>query len=846
MARSSQPIKPVVRSRPRTDASKTFTGFQVDGRAAIAGIGNRTNPEVAIVLDYPSSYNWMKQRHLWGEERMILAGLFESCGRDLSDMYITYAIPYLIPPKKQSDGKMKQTPLVHDFNVNRERLFHELRAVNPKKLLILGGTANGILHGATKPIGVGMVRGRGEMFDLWADGEEDGFIYSLVSVPPYYVTGDENDQFRDLAYDINKLFRCEVPEPEPDFNLVVVETYEQLVEECEWLSRQGRLSVDYETTGFNPRTDTVDALGIGAWGEDGKVRAVVIPRGVFYEGHGVIKNLLNRPDGPLQIYHNSKFDLKFMQWHLNADIWEWNVRDTILMNYLLDERPIRHDSELSRSAFGVSPHGLKTISRVRYDAKNYKFDFKTFQETPEDQRDYGPLYFYLGLDLYYTLRLHDDLSLEIEEESPKLWDLLERLCEGTKAFVQIEMHGMVLDVDHLQNLATKYQAQLDKLYRSIQSIFLELGISDEYPESKEFNPNSPKQVEECVYGWLEQKKVAKIDKASDAGTDKDTLRIVINRDGCPRVVKRFVGLLLKYREVSKALGTYVNGLLSGCEDDGRIRADFHVNGTATGRMSCSNPNLQNIPVLQGPEIRKAFIAPPGYTFLTADYSQLELRVAAFLSQDEKMIGAYRADRDIHREVAAAMFKIPVEQVTYEQRYAAKFVDFGVLYGRSADSLANGRELVEYHWSLQEAQEFINNFLGEFYNLGQWMAKQKRDVLVNQYTETFEGRRRRFPLILPSTAGSIQRQAINTPVQGQASDFAFAALIRLHPKVKALGGHLILTVHDSIAAYVKDTPEDIEAMKQVFQEEMVENLPDWVNVPIKIDFEVARSWGEGKD
>jgi DNA polymerase-1 len=303
------------------------------------------------------------------------------------------------------------------------------------------------------------------------------------------------------------------------------------------------------------------------------------------------------------------------------------------------------------------------------------------------------------------------------------------------------------------------------------------------------------------------------------------------------------GLVEDFRGRKKILGTYVDGLLALTDLTNSVHASFNLAGTSTGRLSCNDPALQTIPQMAGPAIRRAFVPPPGYVWMKADYSQLELRVAAYLSQDSNMIQAFIDERDIHSEVAAAMFQIDPNDVSKKQRYAAKFVDFGVLYGRGAFSIAYGRELRQYHWTEQMAQEFIDNYLNEFSRLRDWMAGQRRDVLSKQELSTPLGRIRRWPFIHQSTRGEAQRQALNFPIQSTASDITLNALIHLHSELLAreLLTRIVITVHDEIDLVVKieELPEVVDLVYNC----MENRLPLDINVPIKAEIEIGPNWAD---
>ena len=229
-----------------------------------------------------------------------------------------------------------------------------------------------------------------------------------------------------------------------------------------------------------------------------------------------------------------------------------------------------------------------------------------------------------------------------------------------------------------------------------------------------------------------------------------------------------------------------------------------MHGTSTGRLSSSNPNLQNIPEASHTkiEVRNGFVAPKGYGLIGADYSQLELRIAAHCSDDDNFCQMFIEGRDPHQEVAYAFFQKPSDQVTPYERYMAKCVNFGVVYGRGAESIALGPEMehvVEIggkRWTTEEVKEFFDKFFGHFPDFFVWCEEQKQFAYTNQYIESPLGRRRRFPMIPRNDGGAVGRQAVNTPIQGTASDFTLSSLIRINERLRDLPAHLILTIHDA--------------------------------------------------
>ncbi|MFH1616986.1 MAG: DNA polymerase, partial [Candidatus Margulisiibacteriota bacterium] len=297
--------------------------------------------------------------------------------------------------------------------------------------------------------------------------------------------------------------------------------------------------------------------------------------------------------------------------------------------------------------------------------------------------------------------------------------------------------------------------------------------------------------------------------------------------------------LLEYRQLSKLKSTYVDvlpGLIS--KTDGRVHASFNQSGTATGRFSSYDPNLQNIP----PEVRSAFVpGQKGWLILSADYSQVELRILAHLSKDPSFVYAFRKNNDIHKATAADIFDVDELLVTDEMRSAAKTVNFGIIYGISEFGLAKQLKIKK-----TEAAKFIDNYFKKHKGVKEFMDGTVEQAKQTGIVRTLLGRLRRLPDINSPNYGLrsfTERTAINTPVQGTAADMIKLAMIRVYGRVKTQGlaSHLLLQIHDELVFEVP--PEEVETLKQIVKEEMESALP--LDIPIRVDIGVGKNWAEAK-
>lgn len=394
----------------------------------------------------------------------------------------------------------------------------------------------------------------------------------------------------------------------------------------------------------------------------------------------------------------------------------------------------------------------------------------------------------------------------------------------------MEEKGILLDVAYLLKLSKRYHADLEEM---AQRIFTTAGVA--------FNINSPKQLGEVLFDKLgigagKGKKTA----TGQRSTREEELRKYADKEP-------IISDILEYRELQKLLSTYIDNLPTMVDVKNRLHAHFSQTGTTTGRMSSQSPNMQNIPIKssRGAAIRKAVIAPDGYSLIAADYSQIELRVVAFISGDEKLIQSFKEGQDVHTAVASEVFGVPPEFVDKEMRRRAKVINFGILYGMGANALA-----VATNVSRKEAQTYLTEYFKRFSGIARYVESNKIEVRTRGYTKTWFGRRRYFEGItspLPYVQAQAERMALNAPIQGTSADIIKVAMVRME---RALQKHdlkqevaLIAQVHDELIFEVKD--EKVAQTAELIREnmEMVLSLEDTCGVPLKVDVEVGKNWGE---
>ena len=512
-----------------------------------------------------------------------------------------------------------------------------------------------------------------------------------------------------------------------------------------------------------------------------------------------------------KVGQNIKYDLMMLE-RYGAPI-AGPLLDTMVMHYLLHPEK-RHKMDLLSEAYlNYKPVAIETL--IGKGKKQL-----TMRDIPVDK-----VVDYACEDADITLRLYHALWPELEEEG--LVELYETI-EAPLIYVlkNIELNGVNLDVDFLNNYSKVLGGEIADLQKEI---YEEAGSP--------FNIASPKQIGEILFGRMELPYKGKKTATGQYKTDEATLLDLAGE--APIVAK-----ILRFRSLSKLLSTYVDALPTLVnEETGRVHSSFNQTVAATGRLSSAHPNLQNIPVRtpQGAEIRKAFIPRDDkHVLLASDYSQIELRLVAALSDDKGMVEAFQQGRDIHTATAALVFDVPFEDVTRAQRNQAKTINFAILYGAGATRLMQQLEITR-----KEAAALIKNYYERFPGLKSYMATSVETAREEGYAMTLLGRKRGLRDINSKsglTRSIAERMAMNTPIQGTAADMIKVAMIRID-KALTEGNFetkMIMQVHDEL---VFDTPKDeVDAIKPIIEELMREAIPD-LSVPIVVETDMGDNWLE---
>lgn len=589
----------------------------------------------------------------------------------------------------------------------------------------------------------------------------------------------------------------------------LVDNEEEMRQLLDFFLTQATVSLDTETTSTNP----IDAelVGLSFAAEEGKAFYVPIPdnREKAETIVNIFKPLYESPQ-IMKVGQNIKYDMEvLMRYGVNLSA---PMFDTMIAHYLL--QPEQH-------------HGMDYLAETLLDYETIHIDtlIGPRGKSQKSMREVPPALVcdYAAEDADVTLRLHNVLKPRLKDAGmEQLFYEIEMPLVPVLA--QMETDGVLLDTDALAETSRTFTERMREIE---QDIYREAG--------HEFNIASPKQVGEVLFGEMKIVEKPKKTKTGQYVTSEEVLQQL-------RTKSPIVGKILQHRGLKKLLGTYVDALPKLINPrTGHIHTSFNQAVTATGRLSSSDPNLQNIPVRgeDGKEIRRCFIPEPGCLFFSADYSQIELRVMAHLSGDENMTEAFREGHDIHAATAARIYKESIDSVSRDQRTKAKRANFGIIYGITVFGLAERLEI-----SRDEARQLIDGYFDTFPRVRDYMERAKETAREHGYAETFFHRRRYLPDITSHNAtvrNFAERNAINAPIQGSAADIIKIAMVRIHRRFAEEGIHskMILQVHDELNFSV--LPEEKERVERIVLEEMQHAYP--LSVPLVADSGWGANWLE---
>ncbi len=687
-----------------------------------------------------------------------------------------------------------------------ERL--EFRTLLRKKL---GGSDTTSASSPTPTVSSNKNKGKGQMGDLFS-----GDLFGGASESPQTPSSQasENAKFTDMGQ--GDLFFSNLSD------LTTTPHTYQLVDSMEETEKLAANILTFGFVSLDTETTSVDAMsaklvGLSFAMKEGEAYYVPVPQHEEWTGEDFEKTLkvvnifkkVYENDKILKIGQNIKYDMMVLA---NYDIHlEGKMFDTMIAHYILAPE-LRHNMDYLAEVYLK----YKTIHIDALIGSGKK-------QRSMSELDPKEVYEYAAEDADVTLKLKNILEKELHEKG--LYQLFEEVeMPLVPVLARMEMNGARIDEASLAETSKVFTERMETIERDIREV-----------AGQELNISSPRQIGELLFDQLKIDSKPKKTKTGQYVTDEATLLALKSKH--PVVEK-----ILDYRGYKKLLSTYIDALPQLVNPrTGHIHTSYNQAVTATGRLSSSNPNLQNIPIRDenGKEVRKAFIPDEGELFFSADYSQIELRLMAHLSQDKNMVEDFNSGHDIHQATAAKIFKVPIEEVTSTMRRKAKTANFGIIYGISAFGLAERMEV-----SRGEARQLIDDYFATYPGVKEYMDKSIEKARQLGYTQTLLGRRCQLPDINSRNAvvrGYAERNAINAPIQGTAADIIKVAMIRIDKRMREEGlrSKMILQVHDELNFSV--VPEEKEQLQALVINEMQNAIK--LSVPLFADCGWGENWLE---
>ncbi len=773
-------------------------GDAVDNIPGIPGIGEKTAAK--LLAEYDTIENILAN----GEKIKGALGEKVRNGRDMAMMSKKLATIITNVPVPFHDEnfriKEKNTEVLTE-------VFNELefRALS-KRVLGIAGTEQDIWNGQKtvqpqQPVST----------DLFGNV----IPQKKVAIPPPAApkalieeTGEQQSETEETSNIPTNLFTIEqVPH-----TYHLVKTDEETDNLVTLLSAYNEIAFDTETTNID--ANLADLVGMSFCFEKGSAYYVTLPE----EKQSVIqilerfKTIFEKPD-ILWIGQNIKYDMLMLKWYGFA--LKGNVYDTMLANYVIEPDGKRSMDMLSMKYLNYRPVSIETLIGKKGKGQ------QSMREAPLEQvKEYAAE----DADVTFQLRKIFD-PLLIEKEVKRVFDEVENPL--VPVLIEMEYEGVGLDVNFLH----EYSKDLEKdIRKAEENVYRHAGIN--------FNIGSPKQLGEVLFEVMKIDAGQKKTKTGQYATGEDILQKLRHKH-------QVVEDILAYRELTKLKSTYVDALPALINPrTGRLHTSYNQAVAVTGRLSSNNPNLQNIPIRteRGREIRKAFISRSNdYHLISADYSQIELRIVAAISGDDNMIAAFKENKDIHTATAAKVYGVEENAVTKDMRRAAKAVNFGIIYGQSAFGLAENIGV-----SRTEAKTIIDNYFKQYPAIKQYMDRSINFAKEHGYVETVMGRKRWLKDIYSANftvRGYAERNAINMPIQGTAADMIKLAMITIHREMEKrnMRTRMILQVHDEL---VFDVPhEEVDEAKPLIKSCMENAMKLPHDVPVNVETGMGRNWLE---
>lgn len=769
------------------------------------------NPQpraLMVVGESPAVQEIRKGVVLTGAGGQVLRETMTKVGlpTDPEHVYYTTALKCAVPKGKNHKIPKECAIECHNY------LMKEIEAVKPRLLIVCGATAFQTLKG-TNSIKITNEYGRAQTMDEFPNTQ----ILPIMNPGVLIHKPGDYKPFLALLQLAHTIYSGGQAVDTGETHWTVIKTMDEaraLWSRMMSLHKEGKLeaaSYDMETTGLDYRTAEFLVLGICFK----KNEAYVIPR----ELRGAVHNFVEGVPWKC-VWQHGKYDKKVM-WRRDIA----NVRideDTMYLHYVLDE---------------TSEHNLEYLAKIFLHAEPYKY--KMNQNWAAVSLETYPEFFEalcerVSVDVDYTYQLYHVLTAKVHEEPTLEKVYRELLIPAANFLTRVEENGIYVDPSYLEELDERYTKVLAGIMDEIHVAAEPFWDREAYMAATGarsapdiFNPGSPQQMAWMIFDRLKLNPRVKKGRS----TSKEVLKTIENP---PELVKK----VQEYRKVQKEHSTYVIGLLNARDEDGRVRTTFSLHITATGRLSSKEPNVQNQPSANGVgNIRRCFLPAPGKILAEIDYSGAELRWLGVLSKDPVLTDIFKSGRNLHVETAKMLFG---EHYTKSQKLRAKALNFGIIYGRKAQSIAE-----EHNIPLAEAQEMMDNWFAGYAGAAKFLHWCDEQVVQGNYMESPFGRRRRFGLVSPATLDSLQNEARNFPIQSASSDLMLTCAMICESWLRERDVKIINLIHDSMLLEIPADEQLIAEVGRYCNAVMTETPHKMfqMDVPFTTDYEIGKNWSD---
>jgi uracil-DNA glycosylase family 4 len=764
--------------------------------------------EVMIITDSPGYSEDQTGRALDGNMRSFLKDLLEEAGLKIKNCYITNAVKC----KPPQGYKIK----VKEMNACKPYLDREIKTVKPRFVLMLGANALKAVMGKEK---VSITEMHGRRID-----RGDGIVYVPAFSPG--VAWRDPSKLDHLKRDLRKFAGITKGRKieKPKLNFHVVESFDDFNQMIRDLKKNKVTSWDIETTSLNRFEGVITMMGFGLKDKQW-ILPLEFPFGKFRGNKGLQTKMVElateavnyRVKARTNVTHNGKFDNLWTREHFKVRVH--NHFDTMIAHYCLDEN---------------DGHSLKYLARILLDAEDWDVDIGTKTGGVLTKKAAYKLYEYLAYDVYYTRKLYFHLKKELANDDP-IQDLFTHLMMPVfHTYENIQMEGVYIHKERFDDVELVLKERLEDVRSKLDKIGAEYGVSG-------VNWGSSQQLGKFLFETLGLDIVEKTKTGAPSTGESVLLRL---RDKHP-----IVEHILEFKGIKQQISFFIDGWKKRMHKD-KIWPNFNIHVTVTGRTSSNEPNLQQVP--RDKKIRTLIGAPPGWTMVEADYSQVELRVVAMLSGDTAMTNAYIMGEDIHSKTASSLNGKPMEDQDKEDRKKAKATNFGFVYGMGHFKFADyARDNYGVTLSLEEAKQYRDRFFETYSDLPAWHQKQKRIAKAYKQVRNLIGRLRRLPEVDSpdkQKAGEAERQSINSPVQSFASDVMLMSLVELDQKMPRDRFKIVGSVHDAGLYMIRNDSlnELVPIIKETMQSpKILDTLGVTMTVPLVADVSIG-DWGNGVD